>query len=369
MSVAAVSPSLELSRIDRRELARWGVAALLIVAFHIAVAYALQVLRSTEEDGGPPPALMIELAPVAFAPPMREQAAFAEEVPSEIVEPIEETEEVERTPPESIVPETAERAETEKPQPVPAEAVTEAAEETVAEKVQETVAEKVEQEKVADAPEKPAETPPVEQLAPEVAETVMPEVALPIPQPRPVESVTELAEPVKPVEREIVKEVEPAKPAPAKEKQESPKKKLAKKTEKAKEAPDKEKAPPKKKASEAATVSNSEARPARKATAPKKSESTAASRGNVDKWKSKVFAWLKRHQRYPRGPEARGEEGKVTVAFSIDGSGRVLSARVARSSGNDELDRAAIDMVRRSSPVPAPPSGAGTSITVPVVFK
>jgi protein TonB len=344
MSVAAASPSLELSGIDRRELARWGIAALLIVTFHLAVAYALQALRSTEPDGGPPPALMIELSPVAFAPPVPEEASIAEEVLPETAEPVEETEKVEKLPPDpTAVPETAQRVETEKPEAALAETVTETP--------QETMAETVEPETVEEAPQKPAETPPAEPLAPEVAETVAPEVALPIPQPRPIGPIAEQAEPVKPIE-----------------------KKAAKQAEKAEKAP--EKAPPKKKAAKqptkSASAAKTEANPAQTAAAPKKSEGAAAPRVSPAKWQAKVLAWLNRHKRYPSGPKSRHEQGSVRVAFTIDASGRITSSRVTRSSGNDELDRAALDMVRRSSPVPAPPkeiARSGMSLTVPVQFS
>ena len=55
-----------------------------------------------------------------------------------------------------------------------------------------------------------------------------------------------------------------------------------------------------------------------------------------------------------------------------DASGSVTSARVARSSGSAELDKAALDMVRRASPVPAPPPEIARSrmnISVPVQFS
>lgn len=97
-----------------------------------------------------------------------------------------------------------------------------------------------------------------------------------------------------------------------------------------------------------------------------------APRVSPEKWQSKVLAWLKRHQRYPARAKSKGEEGTVQVAFTIDPSGRVTSSRVARSSGNPELDKAALDMLRRASPVPAPPkeiAKPSMPISVPVRFE
>jgi protein TonB len=62
----------------------------------------------------------------------------------------------------------------------------------------------------------------------------------------------------------------------------------------------------------------------------------------------------------------------VQVAFSIDRAGRVLSARLAGSSGHPALDEEAVSMIRRASPVPAPPAGFGggtVSLAVPVRFS
>lgn len=96
--------------------------------------------------------------------------------------------------------------------------------------------------------------------------------------------------------------------------------------------------------------------------------SSSATKGDANRWKSKVVAHLERRKRYPSSARARGEEGTVLVAFRIDGGGRVLSASLARSSGHSVLDEAALAMVERASPVPAPPSGVGTTLTAPVRF-
>ncbi|HWL03956.1 MAG TPA: energy transducer TonB, partial [Xanthobacteraceae bacterium] len=61
----------------------------------------------------------------------------------------------------------------------------------------------------------------------------------------------------------------------------------------------------------------------------------------------------------------------ATVAFTIDRSGRVLSARLAGSSGDAALDAEAVSLARRVSPVPAPPAnigGGSVLLAVPVRF-
>jgi protein TonB len=84
------------------------------------------------------------------------------------------------------------------------------------------------------------------------------------------------------------------------------------------------------------------------------------------RWPSLVVAHIERFKRYPA--QARNQQGMPYVYFTIDGSGRITSARLSRSSGVAALDQAALDTVRRSSPIPAPPPGAQRVLTVPIRF-
>jgi periplasmic protein TonB len=78
---------------------------------------------------------------------------------------------------------------------------------------------------------------------------------------------------------------------------------------------------------------------------------------------------LERHKRYPS--QARGEQGVTTLAFAIDRQGRLLSSRVVRSAGSAILDAAALAMLSRAQPFPAPPLGIADellSITVAIRY-
>ncbi|TIS95081.1 MAG: energy transducer TonB, partial [Mesorhizobium sp.] len=112
------------------------------------------------------------------------------------------------------------------------------------------------------------------------------------------------------------------------------------------------------------------AKPVARAAAPK-SAKAAASRSGVSssKWSSQLHAWIRRHTRYPRAAKARREEGSPRVTFTVDGSGRVLSARLARSSGYPDLDRAALDALQGAKVPAPPPEKAGTSVAAPFTFK
>jgi protein TonB len=67
---------------------------------------------------------------------------------------------------------------------------------------------------------------------------------------------------------------------------------------------------------------------------------------SVATWRGSVMAHLDRHKRYPGGGG-----GTSSVAFTIDRSGRVLSARLIQSSGSAILDEEAVALARRASPV------------------
>lgn len=90
--------------------------------------------------------------------------------------------------------------------------------------------------------------------------------------------------------------------------------------------------------------------PASRAAAPATSGADApAQRGFVE---LHVLDWLAQHRSYPRAARRAGLEGTVHVRFVIDPEGRIADATVERSSGARVLDRAALDLLGRASPVP-----------------
>ena len=64
--------------------------------------------------------------------------------------------------------------------------------------------------------------------------------------------------------------------------------------------------------------------------------------------------------------------GTVKIAFDVDAKGGLASERVASRSGSAALDRAALALIRRAAPFPAPPArvaSGDTSFVVPVHFR
>ncbi|KRR00181.1 energy transducer TonB family protein [Bradyrhizobium valentinum] len=85
-------------------------------------------------------------------------------------------------------------------------------------------------------------------------------------------------------------------------------------------------------------------------------------------WRSALMAHLNRHKR----PAAAAGTVVTMVAFTIDRSGRVLSSRLVRSSGDSALDAEAVSLPRRASPVPTPPpdvGGGSVTLAVPIRFN
>ncbi len=85
-----------------------------------------------------------------------------------------------------------------------------------------------------------------------------------------------------------------------------------------------------------------------------------------------LAAWIERHKFYPPLALRRREEGTVRLRIAIDRDGRVVESALREPSRIASLDRAALDIVRRADPFPAPPAelaGEGFEFVVPIRFS
>lgn len=274
---------------------RWAVAATIVVAAHGGAAwFALNWIPALASPSEPPPAVMIELAPLAVAP---------------------------ETPPQEVAP-GPQMAEAQ-PEPTP-----EAPEKPI-EKPDEKP------EPVAEDVPKPVEDAPPLVVQPPIEMARLPEIpdaaavlTPPPPQPKPKKTPP----PVKKVERK--KPIDPDKP---------------------------------KAAQTTAPVTSPNPR-ADRAAAPASSAASAPSMSPAS-WRGALMAHLNRYKRFPPGAAANGT---ATVAFTINRSGTVTSARLVASSGDPALDAEAVALPRRASPVPEPPanvSGGSIALAVPIRFS
>ena len=86
-------------------------------------------------------------------------------------------------------------------------------------------------------------------------------------------------------------------------------------------------------------------------------------------WQKELLAHLAKYKRYPGDRSQKG--ARIVLTLNLDRDGRVLAAKVATSSGDDSFDRAAIAMIERANPLPAPPTlvaDQGLLFLLPVTF-
>jgi len=94
----------------------------------------------------------------------------------------------------------------------------------------------------------------------------------------------------------------------------------------------------------------------------------ATSRRLMAQWGSGVHRAIERRKSYPRGTRA---SGTVRVRLTLTGAGRLTALGVASSSGDANLDNAALDAVRAAR-YPSAPDALGTgphSFTVPLSYQ
>lgn len=94
--------------------------------------------------------------------------------------------------------------------------------------------------------------------------------------------------------------------------------------------------------------------------------------GAVDKYRSDLIATARRYKRYPRVALDNNWEGRVVVQMVIGANGMIASLRVTASSGQDVLDKQALDMIRKAKPlvpIPAAMRGREFAVEIPVIYS
>jgi protein TonB len=198
-----------------------------------------------------------------------------------------------------------------------------------------------------------AEPPPKAEPAPQ-PEPVPPPVALQVPEsaaePAHPDQVTVMPPPSKPAEP-----VPQAKPLMVPER--SAHKPAADEREKRKSAPPKAAAAP-------------GSKPAQLALAPNSGADSEGARAGRASWESELAAHIRRYATY--AANGSRETGTVRVGVTIDRNGRLLSRRLAGSSGSSMLDNAAMAVIERAQPYPPFPPGmtqAQIVLTIPLHLR
>lgn len=320
-----------LRAITLADAALWSLAFLAVVgAVGGGTYYAVGQTSPVEPQGAPPPAMMLELAPISMAPPVEEiaaedgefspfeqSAASADALPAEapdMIEPLELAEASPVEPVETVPPnEALEPLPLETPEPdAPTELVD------------------------------PAPVEPLEEIIPDIIEAENAEVYVPAPLALP-ETIAERR-------RAFAQTQE-------RERQEREERRQEQQRQQA--------------ASQQTAPRSVQATPNERTAAPTQTETTQRMPTvSPERWNALLKSHLARHTQYPSESQRRREIGLPYVRIVIDAQGNVTSRRLARSSGYPTLDEAALDMIDRASPVPAPPPNyVGQPFDVPVNFN
>ncbi|WP_395709836.1 energy transducer TonB [Reyranella sp.] len=215
---------------------------------------------------------------------------------------------------------------------------------------------------LAPLPAAPEATPTEAPPAPELSEAVPdpPEPPPPIDL-KPMMIDVELAEPPPPVEVPLAEVVLPPPDPPPPVDLKPPEK--SKPVEKPK--------PPQPKPKAIAAVPQAAPEETPRAAAPAPGATPEPPSASLPTWKGLLLRHLERHKRYPPEAQRSRHEGMPYVAFTMSRDGRVLSARIVRSSGVASLDQEGLDLLQRAQPLPPlPPDQAGESLdlVVPIQF-
>ena len=188
-------------------------------------------------------------------------------------------------------------------------------------------------------------------------EPVPPPVALQVPEPA--------AEPAHPDQVAVMPPPsKPAEPAPQAKPVTVPERSAHKPAADEKAEREKHKTAPPKPAAAPAS------KPAQLAMAPNSGADSEGARAGRASWESELAAHIRRYATY--AANGSRESGTVRVGVSIDRNGRLLSRRLAGSSGSPVLDSAAMTVIERAQPYPRFPPGmsqAQIALTIPLHLR
>jgi protein TonB len=113
--------------------------------------------------------------------------------------------------------------------------------------------------------------------------------------------------------------------------------------------------------------------PIKETTAPESKPAPPAPQISTGKptWEGLVLGALNKVKHYPRDAHFARQQGVPYIRFVMDRDGKLLSARIERSSGVRSLDQEALALPRRAQPLPKPPEdvkGDSIELVVPVEF-
>ena len=92
----------------------------------------------------------------------------------------------------------------------------------------------------------------------------------------------------------------------------------------------------------------------------------------MESYSTTITKAISKQKRYPRIAQMRGWQGEIIAILEIDGQGNLITSKIDKTSGFKILDKEVIAMIKRASPLPAPPlelQSKVLTINVPISFK
>ena len=190
----------------------------------------------------------------------------------------------------------------------------------------------------------------------------------PEPEPEPEPEKQEIVEDptIKPEPKKI-KEPEKEKPKPKEKPKEKPKNK-PKKEVKPQQKPINKDLPKGDKNIDSSANVNDKA----STTSAANSNAQVAGRGTdtseIAAYRSAIRREIESHKRYPTRAKIMRKQGKVSVSFNVGADGSLSGAKVTKSSGDESVDKAALDAINVSRSVGTRPAGFPSSLSVQISF-
>ena len=94
---------------------------------------------------------------------------------------------------------------------------------------------------------------------------------------------------------------------------------------------------------------------------------STANAQDIGSWQKEVSKKIAKKQVYPRAALRKELEGRANVEINIDREGNIVAHTLQVSTGHELLDREVPKLLKRASPLPAPPADAADSQLTMVV--
>jgi periplasmic protein TonB len=88
---------------------------------------------------------------------------------------------------------------------------------------------------------------------------------------------------------------------------------------------------------------------------------SSASAQDMKSWQTEIAKKIAKKQVYPRAALRKELQGKASVEINVDREGNIVAHAIKTSTGHDVLDREVPKLMKRVSPLPAPPAAVTDS--------